>query len=203
MNSKENNKNEGESPLYLKQGGFSMKINGLFNPGQKVWVKEGNEVLTMTFKEGEVRGVGKEELLIVVEGQSRRAYLMKEVQERVFLQTPNIDLYVKKFLSVDPVEKPKTKNLFFEEIEAEMLTLQFCNACLENQRIEEPVEIEGLNFLGTAYQFFGELENYYLLGVYELNGLFYVSYEAGNNHVHIGRMQKEMAEELKGKLNVV
>ena len=102
-----------------------MKLTGLFNIGEKIWVKEGNELPTITFKEGEVIDVGNEQLTINVEGQTPRVYLLKEVQERVFLQTPNIDLYVKKFLSVDPVEKPKTKNLFFEEIEAEMLTLQF------------------------------------------------------------------------------
>jgi len=183
-----------------------MNLLALFTKGEKVWVLDGTEIDTITFKELEINEVGVDGLVLIFDESTMITIPKEEVTKRVFKKTWITDMYVNSFNN-HAIEKQAENHLskiqLLQEIQDEMLSLQFCDTCLLNEGVEESMEIDGLTYLGTVFDFFGEVENYKLEGVYELNGEYYVSYDAGNGHCHIGKMDKGMTAELKSKLEVV
>lgn len=183
-----------------------MNLLALFTEGEKVWVKIGSELETTTFKNAEIRKMKTDEILVLFEEEKTlMTYTLQEVKEHVFKKTALTNIFVKAFMENAPKhsEKQLSKEQLLQEIKDEMLSLQFCDSCQSNEGIEEELHIDGLEYLGSVYEFFGEVENYKLEGVFRLNGQFYVSYDAGNGHCHIGIMDEEMTEIMKEKFPLV
>lgn len=180
-----------------------MNLLKMFTKGEKVWVMHGTELESITFKELEINEVEVDGLVLTLDECTILTIPKEEVTKRVFKKTWITDMYVNSFNN-HAIEKQGENHLskiqLLQEIQDEMLSLQFCDTCLLNEGVEESMEIDGLTYLGTVFDFFGEVENYKLEGVYELNGEYYVSYDAGNGHCHIGHMDEGMTAELKAKL---
>lgn len=176
-----------------------MNLLALFSVGEKVWVKMGATVFA--FIEGEVKELTKERIEVLLEDGVYSTYSVAEATERVFKKLSLINLYVKGFneYKEGASEYQLSKEKLIEEIQGEMLSLQFCGSCKENEGIDEELNIKGLKFIGTVYELFGEVENYKLEGVYQLNGDYYVSYDAGNSHCHIGLMDEQMTKVMNSK----
>jgi len=188
-----------------------MKLNVLFSVNEKIWIKKGTDVDSTTFKEAVIKKIDSNQMGVEIKLSNElfklcleKTLLLNEIKENVYKQTWLINHYVNEFLNYD--EKTVTQNQlskqeYLDFIHDQMLTLQFCDACMENEGFKEELEIEGLKYIGKVQHFFGEVENYYLEGVYQLNEKYYVSHSSeGNGHCHISLMEADMVKELEEKL---
>jgi hypothetical protein len=178
-----------------------MNLLALFTTGEDVWVKTGIDMETTTFVEGEIVEVQANELAVKINSDTLLTIILEDVKERVFKKLSLINLYVKGFLEYEEgaSEYQLSKKQLLQEVKEEMLSLQYCDSCQSNEGIEEELNIKDLEYLGTVYEFFGEVDNYKLEGVFRLNGQYYVTYDAGNGHCHIGIMDQEMTKIMKMK----
>lgn len=182
-----------------------MKTINLFKTKEDVWIKKEKNG-EITFVNAMVQRVNDDQILVLLASGDVETYQSKDIGYTVIKRERTIDCYVEGYLNLK--NKPKagrdlTEDEYLDAIDSHSWSLMLCDACLSNQGVNEEVEIDGLEYVNSVKALFGEVENYYLENVYNLNGVYYVSsWGAGNNHYHIGKMEEEMVSKLENKLSV-
>jgi len=182
---------------------MEMNTIGIFSKNEQVWVKTEESVEEIYFELGKIENIEANTVSVAMEDEKVHIFSPKDIANKVFKRTGMTDLFVDAYVNYTVSENPEyhiAREDHLIALDSEMWSMLFCDACLSNQGIEDTVEIEGLEYIGSVQQIFGDLDNYKLENVYKLNNKFYVSFDIGNSHCHIALMEENMVKELEEKL---